>query len=452
MTVSHESQAAQHLLTIKSVRETNRFTQVLLKADDLTNFDVHMDKMDDVVSFVSQTISTTFPTNDDLLKIPGHGRYQHFEVGSISRLTNLISSEAWNSLSDEEKCRKLIDLFIVSVLLDAGAGNSWKYTEGENTFNRSEGIAVASFHMFVNGVFSSDPSDPFIVSGSKLVTFSKEDLASGFQVSDSNPLSGFDGRLRLLQSLGAALEANDEIFGSQGRPGYIFDYLKSKASDENNLEVDLEELWGALMRGLNPIWPDDERLKLDGVSLGDSWRLSSKIRYEATTQKLEEADVEASKKIVTFHKLTQWLTYSLLNPLESFGHLKIVNASLLTGLPEYRNGGLFADLGVLVLKNEQMLRGIELAQEFHKTKDVEVPAFTPADDVIVEWRSCTICLLDMLLPLVNEKMQLTGTKYELSLAQLIEAGSWKSGRLMAAKLRPSTSGSPIELLSDGTVF
>lgn len=450
MTISQESQVAQHLLTIKSVRETNSFTKTLLEADDLTNFDVHMDKMKDVVSFVSQTISTSFPTNEDLLNIPGHGRYQHFEVGSIPRLTNLISSDAWSHLSDEEKCRKLIDLFIVSVLLDAGAGNAWKYTEDGKTFNRSEGIAVASFHMFVNGVFSSDPSDPYQINGSKLAEFTEEQLATGFQVSASNPLSGFEGRLKLLKSLGAALESNSEIFGSQGRPGYIFDYLKAKASDE--MEVDLEELWGALMKGLNPIWPDDERLKLAGVSLGDSWLLSSKLRYEAKSLGVEETKVDASKRIVTFHKLTQWLTYSLLNPLENFGHLKIVNTSLLTGLPEYRNGGLFADLGVLSLKKEQMQRGLKLAREFHKTEDVEVPAFTPADDVIVEWRSCTIFLLDMLLPLVNEKMKLTGTKYELSLAQLIEAGSWKSGRLTAAKLRPSTSGSPIELLSDGTVF
>jgi hypothetical protein len=44
----------------------------------------------------------------------------------------------------------MIDLFLVSVLLDAGAGTQWSYKSTENgrVYRRSEGIAVATLEMF----------------------------------------------------------------------------------------------------------------------------------------------------------------------------------------------------------------------------------------------------------------------------------------------------------------
>lgn len=44
----------------------------------------------------------------------------------------------------------MIDLFLISVLLDAGAGTQWSYKSTENgrIYRRSEGIAVASLEMF----------------------------------------------------------------------------------------------------------------------------------------------------------------------------------------------------------------------------------------------------------------------------------------------------------------
>lgn len=57
--------------------------------------------------------------------------------------------------------RSLLDLFFVSVLLDAGAGDTWRYVEPEmgNVYNRSEGIAVASLYMFLNGDFAKQGSE-----------------------------------------------------------------------------------------------------------------------------------------------------------------------------------------------------------------------------------------------------------------------------------------------------
>ena len=108
----------------------------------------------------------------------------------------------------------------MSVLLDAGAGTRWSYKSQESgeAFGRSEGLAVASLEMFKMGTFSSDPSQPFQVDASGLEELTAESLAKGMQVSESNPMSGLEGRAGLLIRLAKALR-NPGIFGPDGRPG-----------------------------------------------------------------------------------------------------------------------------------------------------------------------------------------------------------------------------------------
>jgi hypothetical protein len=71
---------------------------------------------------------------------------------------------------DVAKTRVLIDLFWVSVLLDAGAGDTWLFTEpgSEKTYSRSEGLAVASLYMFQAGAFSSNAEVPLSVDGKQM--------------------------------------------------------------------------------------------------------------------------------------------------------------------------------------------------------------------------------------------------------------------------------------------
>ncbi len=45
-----------------------------------------------------------------------------------------------------------MDLLIVSVLLDAGAGSQWVFSKEGYTANRSEGLALASFFLFRNSL------------------------------------------------------------------------------------------------------------------------------------------------------------------------------------------------------------------------------------------------------------------------------------------------------------
>jgi hypothetical protein len=158
-------------------------------------------------------------------------------------------------------------------------------------------------------------------------------------------------------------------------------------------------------------------------------------------------------------------------------NVHFAGAELMTGLPEYRNGGLFIDTGVLTLKKEDEKRGLA---EFHRNAEREgkkslevVPMFAPEDDVVVEWRAVTVGFLDLLLVEVNAALGLQGNE-ALTLPQMLEAGSWKvcysprflgrlrffgsmltalkGGREMAEISRPNTQSPPIAILSDGTVF
>lgn len=172
----------------------------------------------------------------DYSSIPPHGRWQHFDVGGRPRIDQLLQS--WPSTIDPtERTRRLIDLFLISVLLDAGAGNKWSYKSKESgkVFSRSEGLAVASLEMFKTGLFSSDPTEPCQVDGAGLKKVTVEALAKGMQHSEQNPLAGLEGRAGLLQRLSEALN-NQELFGVDARPGnmlgmlFFFDRAETKAN------------------------------------------------------------------------------------------------------------------------------------------------------------------------------------------------------------------------------
>lgn len=171
------------------------------------------------------------------------------------------------------------------------------------------------------------------------------------------------------------------------------------------------------MDGLGCVWPTTGA-QIDGVSVGDAWPCAL----------MPSHPTHPWENIVPFHKLTQWLTYSLMGPMSKLLGVHFAGSELLTGLPEYRNGGLFIDTGLLVLRPEDAQRGLLQYQRNSRRKgqpSVEVvPLFSVDDDVIVEWRAVTVGLLDELLVEVNAQLGLTG-RHALTLSQLLEAGTWK---------------------------
>ena len=174
-------------------------------------------ELDECAKATANIIKRDFGT--DLRQIPPHGRWQHFEAGNKPRVTNMIQS--WPTSVDEKECtRRIIDVTVVSVLLDAGAGKHWKYKPpGEdNTYSRSEGLAIASLYMFQDGLFGTDDAK-FQVNANTLKNLSPQHVANALQVSENNPMDGIDGRIQVLRRLGNALEEGKQYFGSNGRPG-----------------------------------------------------------------------------------------------------------------------------------------------------------------------------------------------------------------------------------------
>lgn len=407
-----ESEAVRYLLSPEAVRERCQLVFAAARAGRTAHFDVRMDKLADTARVVCEVARAAYPT----LQVPYHSRWNHFRAAGVDRVADFERRIA--GLPVAEQARARYDLVVTSVLLDAGAGEQWRFREGALEVGRSEGLAVASYHLFVSGALSNDPArQPYRADGEALARLQAAQLAEAFQVSASNPLIGVEGRVALLNGLGRAVASTPQIF-AEPRVGAMYDFLYSRAREG---QLPAREILAAVLRGLGSIWPG--RITLDGVNLGDVWRHPA-----ADTA----AGPASTQGLVPFHKLSQWLSYSLIEPLEAAG-VRVVDVDALTGLPEYRNGGLFLDAGVLAPKHAAILG----------------EAHAPGDEAIVEWRALTVCLLDAIADPV--RAQLGVSREQFALAKVLEAGTWAAGRKLAKEKR-ADGGSPIRLRSDGTVF
>jgi hypothetical protein len=422
------SAEARYLATPRAIRERAEALYQLAARGELAHFAVDEAKLPALAARVESVTRATYP---DVRAIPDHTRFRHFGVGGVDRIAALDAGLA--ALPPEERLCAKFELAITSVLLDAGAGERWSYREpnGE-TYARSEGLAVASYHLFANGALSDDPAGaPHRADAGALTRFSEDDLARAFQVRPDNPLVGLAGRAAILRRLGEAVVRRPEVFGQQSpRLGHLAIHLLSKAgASEQGRSLPATAVLAAVLDALGDIWPGREVCA--GRNLGDVWSHPAVGR-------------------VPFHKLSQWLTYSLCEPLRdlrrevrnasegsevdlSDGGVRITDMEQLTGLAEYRNGGLFVDGGVLIPKHSGVLS---------ETHDVSSP-------LVVEWRALTVALLDRTAAAMRGRLGLT--EKELPLAKVLEGGTWRAGRELARERRPDGSP-PIRVRSDGTVF
>jgi len=382
-----------YLRTPRAIRERCEALYGLALADELEHFALDEARLDPVVDRVLAVTRELYP---DLARIPYHGRFRHFGAGGVDRLAQLDRS--LSGLSREEQLMARFELVITSVLLDAGAGERWSYRGADGgRYTRSEGLAVASYDWFVSGGLAPE----------KLWAVTPAELAAAFQVTPDNPLVGVEGRARLLNELGRAAAADPRFF-SPPRPGALGSFLLGRSRDG---AIAATEILSAVLHGLGAIWPGREWL--GGENLGDVWT------HPAVGK-------------VPFHKLSQWLSYSLCEPLEAAG-LRVTGLAELTGLAEYRNGGLFLDGGVLVPKHAAVLG----------------EAHAVGSAVVVEWRALTVALLDRTAERLRARLGVSAE--ELPLARVLEGGTWRAGRVLANERRPG-GVPPIRVISDGTVF
>ncbi|KAJ1879343.1 hypothetical protein H4R99_006836 [Coemansia sp. RSA 1722] len=436
----------QYLKSLDAVRQRSASVYELGQQGRLQHFALDETKIVDVAEFVISLITRDHGTIDS---VPTHGRWRSYCVTIDNQQRDLISEHVaqWRAtdVSQWECARRIIDLFVVSVLIDAGAGSQWKYQDKQlGILTRTEGLGMAALRMFESGVFSSSPTNKFQADAPALTRLVDQQLLDGFQVSEENPLLGGSNRAGLLRRLGMALNQQNRYFGGRcackthpPRPGFMLDYLAGCA--ETPQTVGIDDLWEVIIEGFAPVWPAS-RTQLDGVSLGDVWPCGV-LNTNTNDQNNSSADA-----LVPFHKLSQWLTWSLLEVIVRLGGFTVKDTHKLTGLPEYRNGGLFVDMQVLKLDGKDQIRGLAHPQA------KKVPLFDGSDPVIVEWRALTVALLDRVAEIIKQKCCALGDVPDMFLGRVLEGGTWKAGREMAAELRSDTKDPPINIVSDGTLF
>jgi len=399
--VPSTSEAAT-LLSAAAVRARCAIVWEAAERGETRHFRLVTARLDQAAQRVAEVTRRRYPD----LFVPYHSRWRHFSTGGVDRGW-LVAPGA----DTAEAARARIDLAVVSVLLDAGAGPRWRFRETETgqVLSRSEGLAVASLRAMEKGLFSADPSNPWRADAEALSRITPAALADAFQHGVGNELVGLDGRARLLRRLGEVCARSPELFGAPARPGGLNDHWSAQGKD-----LQAAELLQTLLRALGPIWPG--RISLAGVPLGDCGR------HPAVPD----------DGLVPFHKLSQWLAYSLVEPLQDAG-LEVTELNGLTGLAEYRNGGLFLDCGVIEPRDPGLLQ-------------------SPLDalsEPVVEWRALTVSLLDRLASPVRERLGRSAGEFPL--ARMLEGGSWAAGREIAYERRADGSP-PITVISDGTLF
>jgi Protein of unknown function (DUF1688) len=393
---------AAGLLSAAAVRERCEIVFAAAERGETRHFRLAPSLLDTVADRVVAVTRRRYPD----LAVPYHSRWRHFSAGGIDRAKLVLPAA-----DIAETARACVDLAFVSVLLDAGAGAGWRFCEANTgqVLSRSEGLAVASLRAMQHGLFSADPAIPRRVDAEALGRLTTARLAAAFQQAPDNRLLGLEARATLLRRLGEVCAGDPERFGTPARPGHLYDHWRARGA-----ALPASEILRTLLDALGPIWSG--RISLGGVPLGDCGRHSA----------------IPGDGLVPFHKLSQWLAYSLVEPLEA-GGVRVVGLGGLTGLAEYRNGGLFIDSGVIEPRDPSLL--------LHPLDAFSEP--------VVEWRALTVALLDRLAPLVRERLGKNARDFPL--ACMLEGGSWAAGRELAFERRPDGSA-PLTIVTDGTLF
>ena len=411
-----DPQLVRYLRNPKTIRSQCHALLDVAKDGGALYFAFHEDKLKGAVSYVLEETRRNYPDG----VIPYHSRFRHLEMGGRNRLDLLDEVRSQNDKKEWGKV--LFEMIFVSVLLDAGAGDQWSFhlKEGpyDEVFGRSEGLALASLQMFKQGYFSSSLQEPCRVDKLGLMAINEAKLSKGLQVSADNPLVGLAGRLALLHGLGRSLHPAPNGSDTVIRLGDVYDHLYDSAKNGEGGSLSCLAILDTVLSQFGDIWPGGQ--VIGECNLGD-----------VGVHPLVKGPF-GSDSLVPFHKLSQWLTYSLAETFELAG-LKVLDVEQLTGLPEYRNGGLLMDLGVLSCKDPSAM------QKPHK----------PRSEFIVEWRALTVAALDLIADGVRESLGYS--EKDLPLAKVLQGGTWSAGRRIAKKLRPN-GGPPITLDSDGTVF
>lgn len=378
----------------------------MVRAGESKHFNYHHEVLEDVADFIVETTKAQYPD----LKVPLHSRLRHF--------ANNVSLENEITAPDEgARITCITELIILSVFLDAGAGSHWRFIDSktDTTYTRSEGLAIAILRAYQSGIFSErGKDDPLRVDAHKLRQFTEDELKQIFQVSEDHPLEGIDGRLNILREIGRTLSTSGSFPGR--RLGDFMPVLQNNTRKDGSISAYV--ILQQILSSFPTVW--NSAITIGNTPLGD-------VAYHYWVKGAFGTD-----GLVPFHKLAQWLCFSLVDLLQQIG-VQVDGENELTALAEYRNGGLLIDTGLLTPIDSAALI------EVHEQRS----------EIITEWRALTISLLDELAIMVRKRLNLDDQR--LSLGRFLQGGTWAAGRELAFRLRHD-GASPLKIASDGSLF
>ena len=368
-------------------------------------FEWHAEALPETALYVADTIRLDYPDLD----VPYHSRWR-LRGRRVDR---------WQALAGEllngdrlEAARVAVDLVIPSVLLDAGAGPAWRFRD------KASGQLLARSKVSAWQASRSSPVAPSRpIRPARCAATPRHSLGSTSHA--WQPISRSARTIRWSDSAAGPACCVAWARWSARRPR-----CSGSRHDLATLSTTFSSTPAKVASAPARCWPPcsghSDRYGRGvsgcrGIALGDCWQHPA-----------------LDDELLPFHKLTQWLTYSLLEPLELAG-LEVTGLDALTGLPEYRNGGLLLDFGIIRPRNP----------EFWRTRwRVDATA-------IVEWRALTVSTLDELAERVRAELGVDTAAFLL--ARVLQGGTWSAGRRIAAQRREG-GPPPIDIVSDGTVF
>lgn len=370
-------------------REIRRRSQDLLTlaADGkLGHVQVDLSHLGDALLVLLETTKETYPD----FHIPPYGVWRDFEVGGIDRWAALADARSFEGA--EHMLTAAADLAILAAYMKTMHPAGWAF-EDPMTGTRVSGkhaSALAAFHMFAAGSFSSEMTDPYRVDAETLIRMEKDELASGLQWDLQDDTDLLEAMQKHLKRLGEALALRSDLF-SEGyftRPGL----LMVRAAREAEGAVSARNLLDRLLEALAPVWPGGA--ESGEITLGDSFAHSA----------LNGAE---NASIYPFHMAAQEMVYSLVEPYAWAG-LEVADLELLTAPADDMHAALFVFSGVLKIKDGP-----------------ESPTEDSVRDRMVEIRGVTTALTDRLADLLRTELEVP--EDQLPLTCILEGGTSRAG-------------------------
>ncbi|MES0880422.1 DUF1688 family protein [Roseibium sp. SCP14] len=405
--------AANSPLELFKPEEVRRKAHGLLEqavSGALSYVEVDLSGLQKILVTVLEATKETYPD----FHIPPYGIWRDFEVGGIDRWGALASAREFQTA--EEMLAASADLAVLACFMKTRTPENWVFRDPMTATETrgKQASALAAFHMFAAGSFSSELSDPYRVDAETLIRLDMEELASGLQWNMQDDVDLLKAMQRHLKRLGEALALRPDLFSEDEvtRPGL----LATRLAKESESAVSAGQLLDNLLEALAPAW--EGGAQSEEITFGDSFRLST-------------ISAEGYDGIIPFHMSAQEMVYSMVEPFAWAG-MEVDALAALTAPADDVHVALFSDAGVLKVRDA----GRELTPD-------------EALDRMIELRAVGSALTEKLADKLREELEVPAE--QLPLTCILEGGTSRAG-LRILQLDKENCKKLGQYLNPGSVF